>query len=147
MDIGLVYKDGVFIPCNQTMAEEIENAFKEGNFYAFKMIKYSDKRKRTLLQNASLHLYFTKLAKALNDAGLDMKKTLKPETDIPWSDYLVKEFLWKGIQKAMTGKESTCDLETDEVSKIYETLSRHLSTKLGVSLPFPDRHSQSMEDL
>lgn len=145
-EIGVVYRDGVLIPCNAVMTEEMALNMKEGNFYAFKLMKYTDKRKRTLLQNSSLHLYFTKLAQSLNDAGLDMKKTLKPETDIPWSAHLVKEFLWKGIQKAMTGKESTTQLEIEEVGKVYETLSRHLSSKLGVSVPFPDQYSQSMEN-
>ncbi len=147
MEIGVVYKDGVLVPCNAVMSEEMQNEFKEGNFYAFKLVKYSDKRKRTLLQNASLHLYFTKLAKALNDSGQDMRRVISEEIDIPWSDYTVKEHLWRGLQKAMTNKDSTTELETDEVSKIYDTLSRHLSVKRGISVAFPDKHSQSMEDL
>jgi len=46
---------------------------------------------RTLPQNSAMHLYFGWLAKAFNDAGLDMKKVLKPEVDIPWTAELVQK--------------------------------------------------------
>lgn len=42
-----------------------------------------DKRERTLTQNRAIHLWFTMLADALNDAGLDMRTVLKPEIEIP----------------------------------------------------------------
>ena len=38
------------------------------------------------------------IANALNDAGLDMKKVLKPEIDIPWNTATVKEYLWRPVQ-------------------------------------------------
>ena len=93
--------------------------------------------KRTLVQNASLHLYFRLLAEELNNAGLDMKKTLKQDADIPWSDDRIKEFLWKPIQYAQLGKKSTTELTTSEVDKVYETLNRHLGEKLGIFVKFP----------
>jgi hypothetical protein len=93
---------------------------------------------RTSRQNRAMHLFFARLVKALNDAGLDMKKVLKPEIDIPWSQTAVKEFLWKPLQLVITDKESTKDLNTDEVTVIYDALNRHLSNKFGVSVPFPE---------
>lgn len=93
---------------------------------------------RTNKQNRALHLWLRKLVLELDNAGLDMKAVLKPEIDIPWTDDLAKQFLWKPVQKAMLGKERTRDLETDEVSKVYETLNRHMANKFGVSVPFPE---------
>lgn len=84
-----------------------------------------------------MHLYFEHLAKALNDAGLDMKKTLKPEIDIPWTKDSVKEHLWRPIQKIMVDKQSTEALDTVEPSQIYETLNRHLGEKLGIHVEWP----------
>jgi len=46
--------------------------------------------KRTVQQNKALHVLFNLLAQNLNEAGLDMRKTLKPEVDIPWSGASVK---------------------------------------------------------
>lgn len=97
---------------------------------------------RTPKQNKALHLFFRLLADELNGAGLDMKKTLKPEIEIPWNEENIKEFLWRPIQKAVLGKESTTELEGGEIDKVYEVLNRHLGDKLGVHVAFP-----SIEDL
>ena len=96
-----------------------------------------DKSTRTSLQNASIHKYCELLATALNDAGYDMRRTMKQDVDIPWSPATVKEHLWRVMQIAMLGKESTTKLETGEVSMVYETLSRHLATTRGINVPFP----------
>ena len=96
------------------------------------------KGSRTNQQNRALHLWLKKLVLALDNAGLDMKRVLKPETDIPWSLDSAKEYLWRPLQLAMLGKESTKDLDTTEVSQVYETLNRHMANKFGISIPFPE---------
>lgn len=101
---------------------------------------------RTLPQNSSLHLYCTMLADALNAAGWDMVKTLslKPDVDVPWSMTSVKNELWRPIQQAVIDKQSTARMQKKDVSTIYEILNRHTSSKLGVSVIWPDRYSQSL---
>lgn len=97
-------------------------------------------KQRTMTQNAALHLFLTRLAQVLNDAGYDMKKTLKPEADIPWTPISCKEFLWRPIQEALTGKASTTEITTIEPTVIHETLCRHLGSKLGITCPeWPSR--------
>jgi len=93
--------------------------------------------KRTLRQNAAMHVYFKNLSEALNDAGLDMKRVLKPEIDIPWSAKTVKEWLWKPIQDYVMGEKSTTKLNRANVSEVYEVLTRHMAEKFGLSVPFP----------
>lgn len=100
-------------------------------------------KQRTLTQNAALHKYCQLLADTLNDAGMDMRKTLKAEVDIPWTMESVKENLWKPIQKAQTGKASTTQPLTNEYSIVYEILSKHLSEKLGVYVPWPSRDREA----
>lgn len=102
---------------------------------------------RTTSQNKAMHKYFSMLADALNAAGWDMKRTLAKQAEIPWSELTVKEHLWKPLQRAMLKKDSTAKLETQEVSQVYETLNRHTSGKLGVSVPFPERHWQLYEQM
>lgn len=99
-------------------------------------------RRRTNLQNRALHKYFTMLAETLNAAGLDARKTLKPEVDIPWTSEMCKDLLWRPIQMAMTGKKSTIDLDTTEPSEIYAVLDRHLSEKFGISVEWPKDESK-----
>lgn len=95
------------------------------------------KKTRTPRQNSALHTYFGLLAQALSDAGLDMKKTLKADAEIPWTADTVKEFLWRPVMKAQLGKTSTTELSTKQIDEVYETLNRHLGDKFGVSVLFP----------
>jgi hypothetical protein len=105
----------------------------------------TDEKQRTPPQNKSLHLYCTLLANALNDAGLDMKKTLKPEIDIPWTCETVKNHLYKPILKSLTGKDSTIDMNTKDPSMVYEILNRFMGEKHGIVVQWPDRESQRYE--
>lgn len=103
-------------------------------------------KKRTLRQSRAIHLMFTQLAQELNEAGFDMKKTLKPEIEIMWNEYMVKEYLWRPIQKAQLGKESTTELTTREIDEVFEVLTRHLGTKLGIQLDFPSVETLMLKD-
>lgn len=98
-----------------------------------------DGKQRTGSQNRSIHLYFKLLAYELNEAGFDVMKTMNQDIAIPWNEHLIKELIWRKVQKAMTDKRSTTKLNTDEISKIYETINRHLSSTLGVSVEFPNK--------
>lgn len=96
------------------------------------------KPERTKLQNRAMHLAFTLLADELNNAGLDMKKVLK--VDIPWTPKTVKEFLYRPVMRAMLNKESTTELDTKEISDVWEVLTRELAEKKGVNaIPFPSQ--------
>ena len=93
---------------------------------------------RTIQQNKAMHKFFEQLAEVLNDAGFDMKKVMKPEVDIYWTAENIKEFLWKPIQEALFIKQSTTELNTDQVSRVHETLMRHLCEKLKIDyVQFP----------
>lgn len=94
-------------------------------------------KQRTLRQNRALHLFFTLLADQLNEAGLDMKKTLKPEVDIPWTGETIKEFIWRPIMLAQLGKESTTELTTKDIDAVFLTINRHLGDKFGLVVDFP----------
>lgn len=94
-------------------------------------------KQRSDLQNKALHLYLSMLSQALNDAGYDFRQTIKDDIEIPWSPELCKEYLWRVIQKAMTGADSTTKPKTSDYPQIYETLNRHTAQKLGVSVHWP----------
>lgn len=119
-------------------------AFAEEHYRNHKYVIFTWRhgKQRTPKQNAALHVYLKAVSQALNDAGLDMKRVLKPEIDIPWDDdgMMAKEHLWRPIQKIMLDKESTVDAERDEYTKVYEVLNRHLSAKFGISVPWPVTH-------
>lgn len=106
-----------------------------GNKIEVKIIK--EEKARTLTQNRALHLLFTQLSDQLNNSGLYMQKVLKEGVDIQWTPELIKEYLWRSVQKAQLGKESTTELTTKEIDKVFDTLVNHLGTKFGIELEFP----------
>ena len=104
---------------------------------------------RTPAQQASIEIYCRKVAKALNDAGIDKRefyKRMKEGIRLPNTQESIKEDFWKFIQDSMLGKKSTKKLSTKEVSLIYEAMNQACADTFGISLPFPDRFTQ-MEDL
>ena len=92
---------------------------------------------RTGLQNRSFHKYCTMLADALNESGQDMRATLKPEIEIPWTMESIKNIMFKPIIKAMFDVDSTKDLDSKQIGQAYEVLNRHTAEKLGVSVIWP----------
>ena len=99
----------------------------------------SDYRQRTPAQNNALHLGFKLIANALNEAGLDMRKVLKPEVEIPWTTLSVKDHLFRPVMKAMTSKESTTELaKLGEIEGVWDTVMRFLGQNHGLDyIPFP----------
>ena len=100
---------------------------------------------RTTQQNKSLHLYFEHLASELNDAGLDMRKTLKPSVEIPWSAKTVKEYIWRPIMQAQLGKRSTTEMESQDIDLVFNTITRHLANRFGLEVEFPSIETLMME--
>jgi len=94
---------------------------------------------RTRQQNNAMWLWLQQVAEALNDAGYDMKKTLKPHIEIPWDKKLAKEFLWNPVQEILTDQKSSTKLKKQDIDRIQETISRHLAETTGVSVAFPNR--------
>jgi len=92
---------------------------------------------RSNQQNRALHKYFSILADKLNEAGLDMRKTLREDIEIPWSADLVKDFMWRPLQKAMFDVDSTAKMKRADYTKVYEVLNKHTASKLGVSVEWP----------
>lgn len=104
-------------------------------------------KQRTLKQNRALHLLFKHLADELNEAGLDMRKTLKPNVQIPWNGGTVKEYMWRPIMKTQLQKKSTTELTTKDIDEVFDTINRHLAIRFGLHVPFPSIESLMIEEL
>lgn len=94
---------------------------------------------RTDKQNSAEHLWFRQIAEALNDAGYHVNDRQVIRIDIPFTEYTVKEEMFKRIAAAMFGKDSTAKLTTKETQEAAEVLSRHLGEKFGVHVPWPEQ--------
>lgn len=85
-------------------------------------------------QQKALHLAFTKLADTLNDAGLTVEQTLRQDFSINWTGELIKELIWRPIQKAMYDIESTTQIDTKQINSIYDEITINIAEKLGVEV-------------
>ena len=98
-------------------------------------------KQRTESQNKALHLYFTQLAEMLNDAGLDMRKVLKPSISIPWTPQTIKENLWKPVMEFQLQKSSTTEMTTKDIDEVYDVINKHIGEQFGISIEFPSQES------
>ena len=102
-----------------------------------------ERAKRTLLQNRSIHKYAAMVCEALNASGWTKKKYYEvKEVDIEWTPESVLEDIWRGIQEAMFNHRSTSKLETDQVSKVYDVMARHLANTCSINQSFPNRFGE-----
>lgn len=102
-----------------------------------KSMDESKEKQRTLRQNRALHKLFGLIAEELNNSGYDMRRTLKEGVDIPWNADTVKNYLWRPVQEAQLGKESTTELTTKDMDRVFDTLNRYFGEKFGLHIPFP----------
>jgi len=73
-----------------------------------------------------------------------MKHTIK--IDIPWTEYSVKEYLWRPTQKHLIGKESATELISTEIDKIYDVINREIGARTGVYVPFPSNEYEEPQE-
>ena len=95
-------------------------------------------KQRTGQQNNAMWKWWRMCARFLNDSGVDMKAFLKPTALIKWTPEGFKENVWMPVQKAMFSTDSTTELNTKQVSEVFEVIHKHASESKGVTLPeFP----------
>ena len=125
-------KDGEIV-----LDESVKNSLYkfEGKEVNIDITKY--KKTRTNPQNRALHLYFSQLAKALNDEGYDMRTFISEGIDIYWSPHNIKEHLWRPTMETMLGIKSTKQMKTGDIDQIYDVINKAVGERTGIHIPFP----------
>ena len=126
---------------NQTQLDTLLADLVNKEFGDFGFLVQITVGKRTHKQQGAMEVFFRLIAEDLNAGGHTMRKMLKKEIEIEWSQPLVKKYLFKPIMKAVTGKTSTTQLDRKEVSEVAEVLSDHLAQKMGVVVNFPSHEA------
>lgn len=97
---------------------------------------------RTPSQQASLEIYCRTMAEQLNNSDMDVKKFLDKveyKLDVPWTQKLFKDIIFKPILESQTGKESTTDMDTVEPGEIHRIVDKYMAEKTGCSAAWPSR--------
>lgn len=117
--------------------ERVEFYKKEGYIVELGIYKHT----RSTLQNDSLHLYCELIARALNDAGYSYKKRsiFNDEiVEIPFNMQMIKDGLWREIQKTLFNIESTTKITSREINQIIDVITNWLAEK-GIRVDFPNK--------
>lgn len=93
---------------------------------------------RSSQQNRALHKLFGDIAAHCVGAGIDQKTVTHRLTAyaVPVSPQFVKE-TWRAMQIALTGKESTKDLDRREIDQVYDVFNKFWSELTGETFRFP----------
>ena len=152
MEAGLVYiGDGKFKAYGPVMAEEIDRVFEKGRPYVAHFPELSDEKQRTTLQNKAMHLWFKKVAIWLTESGLSVEFVVSQlrKSTVPWTQETVKEVIWRNIQRAITGKESTASTSTIDVidthKQVEEFFRERLKANPGDWPEWPDEYTRRLE--
>jgi hypothetical protein len=98
---------------------------------------------RTSTQNKAIHVYLEMVARELSNQGQTLQGVVKQIawTEITPTKQAIKEVLWRPVMEIVTGKKSTTELTTAEVSKVYEIISMFLAKNFSIDLPFPSEEN------
>ena len=123
----------------------INRDLKNAEFYFSKLVNSKSKveitkivNKRTSQQNRALHKFFEIISSQLNEIGLEFKYFgLKGQIiELMYTPNIVKEQVWKPIQLALFDIESTTKINTEQINKIIDILTKFFSER-GVVIEFP----------
>jgi hypothetical protein len=79
----------------------------------------------------------------MNDAGHSVQTAFTAPVDI--TEENVKEHMFKVVMTALyPDVQSTTELDTKQVSEVYENLNRIIAERYGVSVPFPSNEPPMM---
>lgn len=96
-------------------------------------------------QRKALHLWFELMSDDLSGAGYSVQQVCT--LPIAWTKGNFKENIFKPVMKAMyPDKVSTEELNTTELTAVYEQVNQIISEKWGVGHQFPDYISQAEEN-
>ena len=94
---------------------------------------------RTYRQNRTIHLLFRQMATALNEAGFEIIHPFKPDLEIPWSEYSVKELLYRPIITSYFKVDRSSLLDTAQLSESMDILVDAVNRNTGVIVNIPSQ--------
>lgn len=115
--------------------EHLEEVFRANPYVE---VSYKIFSTRTDLQNNALHAFCYLLAEELNERGITFHQFFKEGFEVPWTKLIVKDNVWRPVQEALTGEQSTTKPKPTDYPKIYDALNMKLSN-YGIYVPWPVR--------
>lgn len=106
-----------------------------GRVRVYKLTKGS----RTLKQNGAIWAFLTRLANEFNARGVTLRAVvdvISNRIDVDWDKDVAKATIWNPIMEAITKKDSSRELEIDEVKTIVASVQRMAASNFDINVPF-----------
>ena len=129
------------INSERALYKHIEQLRKAFDKHKYIRADFKTGKQRTSLQNRSLHLYCEMVASELNERGITTVQFFDEGFEMPFTQDIVKDNIWRKVQVALLDKESTIDLERKECEKVYDIINLKLSER-GLHIPWPCEDSR-----
>ena len=107
-----------------------------------------EKKKRTLQQNKAIHKHCDLASKEAQNSGITYSEfiRLRPKLELPWTPERVKE-LWQHASLLLYGTTKTSELETHQVSIVYDVVNKVMGEIMGFNILFPSEEEQMLQSL
>ena len=108
---------------------------------------------RTAQQNKAFRKYIRMLSAEMIDAGLDMKAVIKEGVSIDPTPEIILDTMCRPVMRILfegkidwknPDRPSTSELDTKQISELYEVMNRSTGEGLGISMGFPSLEELSM---
>lgn len=131
-------KKELIINSEQALEQAIQKIRQDYKIKKFLNISVSTSKTRTDQQRKALEVWCRQLAETLNNKQLYPKVFFNKGFDLEWTQEMVKNNIWRTVQKEMIKKESTTDLTTGEIIEVFEYINMKLAER-GIHEPWPER--------
>jgi hypothetical protein len=101
-------------------------------------------KRRTLIQNNSLHLWCEQIAQAYTEKGYTVEEVIKNfKIELFWTKESVKELIIKTAIQRMFGKQSTTEIlkSGEEIEKLVDVVTKFNARMEIEYIPFPSIES------
>ena len=126
------------------------NAIEKATGKVMKLKINGEAMKRTDQQRKAIELYCKRVAEALDESGESVQTVFTMPVQITQEN--IKEHMFKVVQAALfpdmvddNGNISTTDLDSDQVTQVYENMNRITAERYKVGIDFPSIESMYNE--
>lgn len=128
----------------ETLENAVAELYRQWDEHKWIEVKFTTGKNRTQKQQAAIEVYCRLLAEELNRQGITFEQFFREGYKVPWSQQIVKDNVWRLMQKAVCSKQSSRDLNRSEVGQVYDHINMHLSEKHGIYVPWPEREKDEV---
>jgi len=96
-------------------------------------------------QRSALEVYCRLVAEALNESGISYEGLFKQGYRVPWNQQTVKENIWRPVQIAVLGVESTTKPKTHQYPKVFDHINGKLAEH-GIHVEWPVKRNKADEE-